>query len=167
MQMPKTGFLVMWLISLYDMNSLLFWNIGRVVFSFFFVLNPNNPQDPITMIPIELHFWEGQPPTELHFHKRQPPTGLKNNQPPPTPQKDSALPSKTPIFFFSSGTALTGNYRQDAIHDNIMFTFAIISTFKVIKSHYTPRKLCLWRVYCFHVVRPSIHPCVRDVLVFL
>ena len=29
----------------------------------------------------------------------------------------------------------------------------------------TPRKLCLWGVYCFHVVRPSICPSVRYVLV--
>ena len=27
---------------------------------------------------------------------------------------------------------------------------------------YTPRKLCLWWVYCFHVVRPCVRrPCVR------
>ena len=26
---------------------------------------------------------------------------------------------------------------------------------------YTPRKLCLWWVYCFHVVRACVRPCVR------
>ena len=26
---------------------------------------------------------------------------------------------------------------------------------------YTPRKLCLWWVYCFHVVCPSVGVCVR------
>ena len=28
-------------------------------------------------------------------------------------------------------------------------------------NYYTPRKLCLWWVYCFHVVRASVHPSVR------
>ena len=29
---------------------------------------------------------------------------------------------------------------------------------------YTPRKLCLWWVYCFHVVRPCVRAFVRNVL---
>ena len=30
--------------------------------------------------------------------------------------------------------------------------------------YYTPRKLCLWWVYCFHVVRLSVRPSVRNIL---
>ena len=30
-----------------------------------------------------------------------------------------------------------------------------------LKNFYTPRKLCLWWVYCFHVVRAIVRPCVR------
>ena len=26
---------------------------------------------------------------------------------------------------------------------------------------YTPCKLCLWWIYCFHIVSPCLHPCVR------
>ena len=31
---------------------------------------------------------------------------------------------------------------------------------------YTPRKLCLWWVYCFHVVLPSVLPCMRPFVTF-
>ena len=31
-------------------------------------------------------------------------------------------------------------------------------------SYYTPRKLCLWWVYCFHVVRAYVRASVRNVL---
>ena len=31
----------------------------------------------------------------------------------------------------------------------------------IVDFCYTPRKLCLWWVYCFHVVRACVRPCVR------
>ena len=42
-------------------------------------------------------------------------------------------------------------------------TKADIHVFSAIekKSFYTPHKLCLWWVYCFHVVRACVRVCVR------
>ena len=34
----------------------------------------------------------------------------------------------------------------------------------VCGGYYTPPKLCLWWVYCFHVVRACVRPSVRNVL---
>ena len=36
--------------------------------------------------------------------------------------------------------------------------------FNNFKDSYTPRKLCLWWVYCFHVVRACVRPSVRNIL---
>ena len=41
----------------------------------------------------------------------------------------------------------------------------IINFLKACDSpDYTPCKLCLWWVYCFHVVRACVRPSVRNVL---
>ena len=50
----------------------------------------------------------------------------------------------------------------------LQLQIALVSFF----VYYTPRKLCLWWVYCFHVVRAcvrvcaSVRPSVRNVLFF-
>ena len=37
---------------------------------------------------------------------------------------------------------------------------SVSALWSLSKTHYIPRKLCLWWVYCFHVVRPSVRPSV-------
>ena len=68
-------------------------------------LNPNNPQDPIWMK--DTHgtaFLRRTITYRITFSQMTTNYWKENNQPLPTPQKYSALPSKTP--YFSSGTAL-------------------------------------------------------------
>ena len=52
------------------------------------------------------------------------------------------------------------------LEKSLKIKFALKSTGKSLKSllkvlDYTPRKLCLWWVYCFHVVRACVCVCVR------
>ena len=43
----------------------------------------------------------------------------------------------------------------------LLFAVVIRRMMGTILCFYTPRKLCLWWVYCFHVVRASVRAYIR------
>ena len=58
----------------------------------------------------------------------------------------------------------SGTLKNDSFLRNQPFDFSKISwglKKNVVRAFYTPRKLCLWWVYCFHVVRVCVRVCVR------
>ena len=81
----------------------------------------------------------------------------------PFPQEIEITMEASDSFMFSGNKQVLQLTRPHSSVSNVSDCRSRGSNFDpglVPYIHYTPRKHCLWWVYCFHVIRPCVCPCV-------